>query len=152
MRLQLPCHSVLGAIAIIDRRTPVRMWDSELLTSTIHHHNHRQNSHFAAIAFLKKFCQACRFLRELDNSVSTFLNFARVILHRARSSALSPTYPTWRTRSLCLCLQWRDGPISSLGGGFLFVTFYYPQDCRAGILTRWKQAEAIKIVTIHMYV
>jgi hypothetical protein len=47
---------------------------------------------FRAIAFLRRFCQTCLVLRELDHPIFTALDFTTVFFfYRARSSALHPT-------------------------------------------------------------
>jgi hypothetical protein len=80
-------------------RTDVTLWiwDSPRVPGD---HHHWQNSHFWAIAFLRRFCQTWLFRHGLAHPVCTSLNFATVRVISLQSTVVSraSSPPTWRIR------------------------------------------------------
>jgi hypothetical protein len=128
LRLQLPCHRVLGAIASIHRcesQNSIRLRYIIIINNIII---------IGKIAILGlslpyKFYRTCRFRREVDNSDFTSSDFARVIFYRARSSAFRSTSNLEDQVPVYMSHSDRMTQLCPLAAGCIFVAFYDPQDC-----------------------
>jgi hypothetical protein len=77
------------------------------------HHHHWKDSPFWTKVFLRRFCQICLFLLELDHPVFTSLDFDTVILLQSKIVSLASN-PQTRGPGLCIYVpQWQ-------GTGFPF--------------------------------